>query len=108
MAQAVCAVTPTFPLLADVDAKVCKSFGLTFLPPDDLRDAYGALGRPVGDKHLALPVPAIYVIDRSSMIVFSYLDTDFTSRLDPCEILVVLRRLRVTQEASNSSDSTRR
>jgi peroxiredoxin len=108
MAQAVCAVTPTFPLLADVDAKVCKSFGLTFLPPDDLRDAYGALGRPVGDKHLALPVPAIYVIDRSSMIVFSYLDTDFTSRLDPCEILVVLRRLRVTQEAANSSDSTRR
>jgi peroxiredoxin len=74
----------TVSALADVDAKVCKSFGLTFLPPDDLGDAYRALGRPVGDEHLTLPVPAIHVIDRSSMIVFSYLDTDFTSRLDPC------------------------
>jgi hypothetical protein len=106
--QAVCAVSPPFPLLADVDTKVCKSFGLTFLPPNDLRDAYGALGCPASDEHLALPVPAIYVIDRSSMIVFSYLDTDFTRRLDPREILVVLRRPRATQEAVGSDASLRR
>jgi peroxiredoxin len=104
VAQAVtCALTLPFPLLADVDAKVCNAFGLTFLPHDNLRDAYTALGRPSGEEcHLALPVPAIYVIDRSMTIVFSYLDSDFTSRLEPCEILVVLRRLRVTQEAASS------
>jgi peroxiredoxin len=68
------------------------------LPADNLRDAYTALGRPTGEEcHFALPVPAIYVIDRSSTIVFSYLDSDFTSRLEPCEILVVLRRLPVMQ-----------
>jgi peroxiredoxin len=99
-----CAAAPPFPLLADVDAKVCKAFGLTFLPADDLHDAYTALGRPTGkERRLALPVPAVYAIDRSSTIVFSYFDSDFTSRLAPCEILAVLRRLRATEEAANSN-----
>jgi peroxiredoxin len=97
-----CAAAPSFPLLADVDAKVCQAFGLTFLPAENLRDAYTALGRPTRDR-LALPVPAVYVIDRSSMIVFSYFDSDFTSRLAPCEILAVLRRLRATEEAANAN-----
>jgi peroxiredoxin len=107
VAQAVtCAVTPPFPLLADVGAKVCKAFGLTFLPADNLRDAYTALGRPTGEEcHLALPVPAIYIIDRSSTIVFSYLDSDFTSRLEPREILVVLRRLQVMQDGAAGSNA---
>jgi hypothetical protein len=52
---------------------------------------------------LALPVPAVYVVDKSSTIVFSYFDSDFTSRLAPCEILAVLRRLRATEEAANSN-----
>lgn len=94
--------TSTFPLLADVDAKVCQAFGLTFLPAESLREAYAALGRPTSEEgHLALPAPAIYVIDQSGTIVFSYFDSDFTSRLDPCEILAVLRRLRAMQEAAN-------
>jgi peroxiredoxin len=97
-----CAAAPPFPLLADVDAKVCQAFGLTFLPAENLRDAYTALGRPTGEeRRLALPVPAVYVIDRSGMIVFSYVDSDFTSRLAPCEILAVLRRLRATEEEAN-------
>jgi peroxiredoxin len=97
--------TSTFPLLADVDAKVCQAFGLTFLPADNLRDAYLSLGRPAGEaSHLALPAPATYVIDQSSTIVFSYFDSDFTSRLDPCEILVVLRRLRAMQGAANPDE----
>jgi peroxiredoxin len=99
-----CAAAPPFPLLADVDAKVCKAFGLTFLPADDLHDAYTALGRPTGkERRLALPVPAVYAIDRSSTIVFSYFDSDFTSRLAPCEILAILRRLRATEEAADSN-----
>lgn len=96
-----CPAAPTFPLLADVGAKVCRDFGLTFLPSENLGDAYTALGRPGGEeRRLALPVPAVYVIDRSGMIVFSYFDSDFTSRLAPCEILAVLRRLRAAEEAA--------
>jgi peroxiredoxin len=99
-----CAAALPFPLLADVGAKICKDFGLTFLPADNLRDAYTALGRPAGEaRRLALPVPAVYVIDKSSTIVFSYFDSDFTSRLAPCEILVALRRLRAREEAASSN-----
>jgi peroxiredoxin len=95
VAPAVTCAAPPFPLLADVDAKVCKAFGLAFLSAENLGDAYTALGRPAGDeRRLALPMPAIYVINQSSTIVFSYFDSDFTSRLAPCEILAVLRRLR--------------
>jgi peroxiredoxin len=99
-----CAALPPFPFLADVGAKVCKDFGLTFLPSENLGNAYTALGRPAGkERRLALPVPAVYVIDRSSTIVFSYFDSDFTNRLAPCEILAVLRRLRAMEEAANTS-----
>jgi peroxiredoxin len=98
-----CATAPPFPVLADVGAKVCQAFGLTFLPADDLRDAYTALGRSGAERRLALPVPAVYVVDRSGMIVFSYFDSDFASRLAPCEILAVLRRLRATEEAANAN-----
>lgn len=110
VAQAVtCAATLPFPLLADVGAKVCKAFGLTFLPADNLRDAYTALGRPTGEEcHLALPVPAIYIIDPSSTIFFSYLDSDFTSRLEPCEILVVLRHLQVMRDGAVGSNAVPR
>jgi peroxiredoxin len=86
---------PPFALLVDAGAKVAKSFGLVFLPAEDLRDDYAALGRPeIAGCHTALPVPATYIVDPSGSIVFSYFDSDFMNRLEPTEILVALRRLR--------------
>lgn len=88
--------TPPFPLLVDTGARVTKSFGLAFSPAEALEDAYAALGRPLIDacRTAALPTPAVYVVAPSGTIIFSYLDSDFTSRLEPTEILVALRRLR--------------
>jgi peroxiredoxin len=86
---------PPLLLLGDPAARVCKAYGLTFLPADDLYDAYTALGRPAGEvRHLELPVPAMYIVDPSGIVVFSYIDSDFTNRLEPCEVLDILRRLR--------------
>jgi peroxiredoxin len=86
---------PPFPLLADVGAKVAKSFGLVFTPAADLQDAYAALGRPkTAGRRTALPVPATYIVAPSGSIVFSYFNSDFTSRLEPTEILIALRRLQ--------------
>jgi GST-like protein len=56
---------------------------------DTSRRAPGRLGK----QSALLPISATYVIDRSGRIVFSYLDADFMTRLEPTEILVVLRRL---------------
>lgn len=41
-----------------------------------------------------LPVPAAYVIDQSGRIALSYIDPDFTTRLEPADIIVALRCLR--------------
>ncbi|WP_158745311.1 peroxiredoxin-like family protein [Acidisphaera sp. L21] len=98
------ASTP-FPLLADLDAKVAKSFGVAFMPADELHGEYRALGRPCGaDYHTPLPVPATYVVDPSGQIVFSYLDSDFTNRIEPAEILIALRRLQSMRPAAAVSN----
>ena len=99
-----CGVASTpFPLLIDLDAKVAKSFGLAFTPADELHDDYKALGRPGGAHyHTPLPVPATYVVDPSGQVVFSYLDSDFTNRIEPAEILIALRRLQSIRRAPSA------
>lgn len=83
-----------FPVLVDAGAKVSKRYGISFMPKAELRKIYTALGRPEHHEG-ALPVPATYVIDQSERIQFSCLDTDFTQRLEPAEILIVLRAFRM-------------
>jgi|SRR5579859_83090 len=93
-----------FRLLVDPDAKLASSFGVTFTPSADLGDAYAALGRPSAENSkTALPIPATYIIDQTGMVVFSYLDSDFTRRLDPSEILIVLRKLAERRPQANAS-----
>ena len=41
-----------------------------------------------------LPIPATYVVDRTGLIVLSYLDADHTTRLEPTEIIAALTHLR--------------
>jgi peroxiredoxin len=38
-------------------------------------------------KYSALPVPAVYVIDKSGKIVFNYVNADFTVRLKAEDLL---------------------
>jgi peroxiredoxin len=92
-----------FPLLADVGAKVAKRFGLAFTPTEECQGDYRALGRPGGaDDRAPLPVPATYVVDPSGQVVFSQLNSDFTGRTEPADILVVLRGLRPTCVATSA------
>jgi len=41
-----------------------------------------------------LPIPATYVLDSTGLVVLSYLDADYTTRLEPTEIIVALTHLR--------------
>jgi peroxiredoxin len=99
-----CEIVPTpFPLLADVGAKVATSFGIAFMPADELHNDYRALGRPDSACcRTPLPIPATYVADSCGRIVFSYLDSDFTKRIEPAEILIALRRLQSTRVAATA------
>ena len=44
-----------------------------------------------------LPIPATYVLDSTGRVVLSYLDADYTTRLEPTEITVALTHLRAAR-----------
>jgi hypothetical protein len=41
-----------------------------------------------------LPLPATYIVDRNGIVMLSYVDADYATRLEPTEILVALTHLR--------------
>jgi peroxiredoxin len=91
---------PPFPVLQDPGCKIGSRYRIAFTVPQQLRAAYWALGypnaAPPGAKGWLLPIPATYVLDSAGLVVLSYLDADYTTRLEPAEIIVALTHLRAT------------
>jgi peroxiredoxin len=89
---------PPFPLLRDTGCNIAARYRIAFTVPQQFRAAYLALGYPVsartGSKDWVLPIPATYVLDSTGLVVLSYLDADYTTRLEPAEIIVTLTHLR--------------
>ena len=87
----------TFEVLSDVGNRVAREFGLVFTLPAEMRSIYVDFGIDLpatnGDQSFELPVPATYVIDRSGIIRLTFVDIDYTKRLDPAEILAALKKL---------------
>ena len=80
-----------FPILSDVGCKVGTDYGIDFVLDEELRPLYamGGIDIPVhnGDSTFRLPVPATYVIDIDGTVLFSHVDTDYTKRAEPEDIL---------------------
>jgi peroxiredoxin len=91
---------PSFPTLRDPGGRIAGRYRIVFTLPRQFRAAYLALGFPKPAKARAnawrLPIPATYVVDRTGLVVLSYLDPDHTTRLDPTEIIGALRRLQTS------------
>jgi peroxiredoxin len=88
----------TFEVLSDVFNDVARQFGIVYHVQDELQALYEDLGLDLpalnGDSSFDLPVPATYVIDQVGMVRMAFVDPDYTRRLDPAEVLSVLRSLR--------------
>ena len=88
---------PPFPVLQDAACEIAARYRIAFPIPQQFRAAYLALGYPhstkAGAKAWILPIPATYVLDRTGLVVLSYLDPDYTTRLEPTEIIVALTHL---------------
>jgi peroxiredoxin len=88
----------SLPILSDPGCKVASRYRIAFAVPERFRAAYLALGYPnpakTGSKGWMLPIPATYVLDSTGLVVLSYLDADYTTRLEPNEIIVALTHLR--------------
>jgi peroxiredoxin len=89
---------PPSPVLQDAGCEIAARYRIAFTIPQQFRAAYLELGYPhsakTGSKGWVLPIPATYVLDSTGLVVLSYLDADYTTRLGPTEIIVALTQLR--------------
>ena len=87
----------SFEVLSDAGNKVARQFGLVFTLPERLRTIYKQFGADVaaanGDEHYELPLAATYVIDVDGVIRYSFVDTDYTKRVEPEEVVKVLKKV---------------
>jgi peroxiredoxin len=88
----------SFLILTDTGCRIAARYRIAFAVAPRFRPAYLALGYPgslkKGPPRWVLPLPATYVIDRNGIIVLSYVDADYSTRLEPAEIAVALAHLR--------------
>jgi len=84
-------------ILVDTDNKVANLFGLVFQLPEVLRPVYKDLGIDIpfrnGNESYEIPVPGTYVVDQNGIIVESFIDPDYSKRMEPDKIIETLKKL---------------
>ncbi len=86
-----------FEVLSDGGSEVAERFGIAFDLSDELGDLYDRFGfdlqRVNSGNVRTLPLPATYVIDRTGVIRWAFVTTDYTVRAEPSEIVAALHAL---------------
>jgi len=81
-------------VLSDTGNWMAEQIGLVFELPQALRPIYEKFGIDIpafnGDDSFKLPVPATYIIARDGVIVYDFVNADYTLRLEPAEIIAIL------------------
>jgi len=84
-----------FPLLSDAGNELARKFGLTYRVPQlqeaVYRRAFVNLPFTNGDESWELPIPATYILDRDSTILYASANEDYTERPEPAEIVGLLQ-----------------
>jgi peroxiredoxin len=84
-------------ILSDAGNKVAEQLGLVFELPQALRPLYEKFGTDLiaynGDDSFKLPVPATYIIGQDGVILYDFVNADYTVRLEPSEIVAKLAEL---------------
>jgi len=87
-----------FPILSDADVSAAKAFGLAFKVDDDTVTKYKGFGidleKASGQPHHVLPIPAVYILDKTGRIVFAHSNPDYRQRLDAGTIVEELKKVK--------------
>ena len=87
----------SFDILSDAGNQVAKQFGLVFTLPIEIQSIYDTFGIDVnshnGDDTFELPLPATYVINSAGEIVYHFVDSDYTQRSEPSDVLAAVKAL---------------
>lgn len=85
-----------FQVLSDIDNKVADKYRLAYAVPDYVVDHYDlsiTLNEYNGNDSKRLPLAVTYVIDKSGIVEYAFLDADYKNRATPEEIIIVLEKL---------------
>ena len=88
-----------FDVLSDIRQETIRAYRLQFTPPAAVKDVYknvfgNHLSQQNADGSWDLLVPATFVIDRDRIVRALYVSTDYTTRMEPDDILDELRRIQ--------------
>jgi len=83
-----------FEILSDSNNELAKQFGIVFSMKEELIEIYKGFGIDIagtqGNENFELPVPGTFVVDENSIIKLAHMDVDYTTRIEPEEVLTVL------------------
>ena len=92
--------------MTDPGCRIAARYRIAFTVAPQVQPAYLALGYPErlkkGPHHWVVPLPATYIIDRNGIVVLSYVDADYTTRLEPTQIAMALAHLRARANPGSS------
>jgi peroxiredoxin len=84
-----------FAVAVDRGNDFARALGLVFALPDTLQPLYRRIGIDLrienGDDSHELPIPATYVLDRNGIIVWAFVNADFTKRAEPADVVAALQ-----------------
>lgn len=87
-----------FDVLSDADQRVIRAYGVQFRVPAEIEDVHMSIFKKDisqlnADGSWNLPVPATFVLDASGIVRARHVGVEYTSRMEPSEILAALREL---------------
>jgi peroxiredoxin len=84
-----------YSLLSDSDMEAAKRFGVAYQLDEVTVEKYKGYNLDIeaasGQTHHMLPVPAVFVLDRSGRIAYSYVNPDYKVRLDPAVLIAAAK-----------------
>jgi peroxiredoxin len=83
-----------YTILSDAEINAARALGTAFRTDEGMTDYLDKKGREYSGssigKHNALAVPAVYVIDRTGMIVYDFVTPDYKIRISAEDLLVAV------------------
>ena len=86
-----------FEVLSDTDNKIAREYGIVFSLTPEVAASYQKafdLHTYNGNDSNELPLAATYIIDRSGIIRYAFLDAEYRNRAEPSVLLDALQKLR--------------
>ena len=89
-------------VMTDLGNKAAEKFGLVFELPEKYREIYKSLNIYInilnGEDKWTLPMPATFIISKDGIAVSTFINADYTQRMERDEILEQLNLLNLSEK----------